>query len=71
MAWLVWIGTGLTLMGLAGLMWCIFATVKARRATKDDAILRQKMQKIVTLNMGALLISALGLMAVVTGIFLT
>ena len=71
MVWLVWIGTGLTLTGLLGLIWCILATIKARRATKDDAILRQKMQKIVTLNMGALLVSALGLMAVVTGIFLS
>ena len=71
MEWLVWIGTGLTLIGLGFLAYCIFAAMAAKRAGLPEAELRAKLQRIVVINMGALLLSALGLMSVVVGIFLT
>ncbi|MBF9037087.1 hypothetical protein LSUCC0246_00975 [Rhodobacterales bacterium LSUCC0246] len=71
MEWLVWIGTGLTLIGLGLLAYCIFAAMVAKRAGQLEAELRTKLQRIVVINMGALLVSALGLMSVVIGIFLT
>jgi hypothetical protein len=71
MEWLVWIGTGLTLIGLSLLAYCIFAAIAAKRAGRPEAELRVKLQRIVVINMGALLLSALGLMSVVIGIFLT
>jgi uncharacterized membrane protein YqjE len=42
----------------------------AKRAGLPEAELRAKLQRIVVINMGALLLSALGLMSVVVGIFL-
>ena len=68
---LVWIGAGLTLVGLLGLVWCIVLTIRARRAGLPDDELRARLQRVVALNLGALAVSALGLMAVIVGIFLS
>lgn len=70
MAGLIWGGTAVTLLGLLGLMWCILAVARARRAGLADAELRSRLQKIVAYNLGALFVSAIGLMMVVAGIFL-
>jgi hypothetical protein len=67
---LVYIGTALALAGLLALAWCIWAAVSAKRAGLPDADLRARLQRIVTINMGALLVSVLGLMTVVLGVFL-
>jgi hypothetical protein len=61
----------IALAGLVVLGWCIWAAVAAKRAGLPDAELRARLQRIVTINMGALLISVLGLMSVVMGIFLS
>lgn len=68
---LVYAGTAIALIGLLVLGWCIWAAIAAKRAGLPDALLRARLQRIVTINMGALLISVLGLMAVITGIFLS
>lgn len=70
MATLVYVGTALALIGMLTLGYCIWAAVAAKRAGLDDAALRARLQRIVTINMGALLVSVLGLMSVVAGIFL-
>lgn len=70
MEWLVWTGTVLALIGLVALGYCIIAAVSAKRAGLPDAELRSRLQRVVAINMGALLISVLGLMSVVIGIFL-
>jgi hypothetical protein len=67
---LVWIGAGVTVLGLAGLIWCIVKVAAARRAGLPDEALRARLQRIVALNLAALLLSALGLIMVVTGIAL-
>jgi hypothetical protein len=67
---LVWIGAGLTLLGLLGLVWCIVLAVRARRSGLPDDEVRARLQRVVALNLGALAVSALGLMAVIVGIFL-
>jgi hypothetical protein len=67
---LVYVGTALALIGMLTLGYCIWAAIAAKRAGLPDEALRARLQRIVTLNMGALLISVLGLMAVVMGIFL-
>jgi len=56
--------------GLIGLIWCVVAGVRVRRAGLDDAALRARLQKLVAVNMAALFLSVLGLMLVVLGIFL-
>jgi hypothetical protein len=70
MTWLVFAGTVLAVAGLLGLGWCIVAAVAAKRAGLPDAELRARLQRIVSINMGALLVSVLGLMSVVVGVFL-
>ncbi|MCV2880670.1 hypothetical protein [Actibacterium sp. XHP0104] len=67
---LIWGGAAVSLIGLAGLMRCIMLALKAKRAGLPDAEMRARLQKIVALNMGALAVSAVGLMLVVLGIML-
>jgi hypothetical protein len=67
---LIWIGSAFTLAGVAGLIYCILLATKARRAGLPDDHLRARLQKVVTINLAALGISALGLMLVVAGIIL-
>lgn len=68
--WIIWSGAALTILGLAGLVWCIVSVSRARRAGLDDAALRMRMQRVLAVNMGALAASAIGLMMVVIGIIL-
>ncbi|QFS82135.1 hypothetical protein FIU97_05030 [Roseivivax sp. THAF40] len=68
---LIWAGAAMSLAGLAGLVFCIVKVARARRKSLPDAELRAELQKVVPLNLGALLLSVLGLMLVVIGIFLS
>lgn len=70
MEWLIWIGAGITLLGVALLFYCIFRVARARRAGLEEADLKRQLQSVVALNLGALAISGIGLMAVIVGIFL-
>jgi len=67
---LVWIGALLTLVGVAGLIWCVMIAVRAKREGLDDDAMKAKLQKVVALNMAAMGVSAIGLMCVVLGIML-
>ena len=67
---LIWIGTLVTLIGLAGLIWCILKVQRARKDGLDDEAMKARLQSVVALNMGALFLSAIGLMMVVVGIVL-
>ena len=67
---LIWIGAAVTLLGLAGLVWCIIKVARAKRQGLDDAALKDELQKVVAFNLGALFLSAIGLMMVVLGILL-
>ncbi len=68
---LIWIGALITLLGLAGLVWCILKVQRARKKGLDDNALKAELQKVVALNLGALFLSAIGLMMVVVGILLS
>lgn len=65
---LIWGGALVTLAGLGTLLWCIVAVWRARRAGLADDMLRARLARVVTVNLGALLVSAIGLMLVVVGI---
>lgn len=67
---LIWAGAALTLAGLAGLVWCILLAAKAKRSGLDDAAMRAELRRVVTINLAAVGVSALGLAAVVAGIVL-
>ncbi|MQY43031.1 hypothetical protein GG681_10285 [Epibacterium sp. SM1969] len=67
---LVWIGTAVTLIGFLGLMYCVVKVALAKRKNLSDDDLRAEVQKLIPINLGTLLLSALGLGLVVVGLFL-
>jgi hypothetical protein len=68
---LIWIGAGVSLLGVGGLVWCILLAMRARKSGMEDEAMRTELQRVVVLNMAALGVSALGLMMVVAGIILS
>lgn len=71
MTWLVWTGTVLALCGLALVLYCIFAALRVRRSGLPDEQMKARLQRVVIINMVALLISALGLMSVVFAVIVS
>jgi hypothetical protein len=67
---LIWIGAAMTLSGVALLTYCIILARKAQKAGGTEDEIRARLQKVVALNMLALMISACGLGAVTIGIIL-
>jgi hypothetical protein len=70
MTLVIWSGAALTLLGLAGLVWCILLAFRAKRSGLDDAAMKAALRRVVALNLGALALSGLGLMLVVVGVIL-
>ena len=68
---LIWGGAAISLVGLMGLLVCVHRVAKAKKATQSEEELRYAVKQALPLNLGSLLVSALGLMAVVVGILLT
>lgn len=66
----IWIGALVSVSGLAGIVAVILQVRRARREALPEPELRARLQRAVALNMGALGLSALGLMMVVIGIML-
>lgn len=71
MDWLIWGGAVLTLIGVGLLAYCIAIAIKARKQGGSDAEVQARLQKLVALNMLALVISAMGLGGVTIGIILS
>ena len=67
---IVWIGAGLSVLGMIGLVWSIVRVAGAKRRATSDEELRAAVQKVLPLNLGALFLSVIGLMLVIVGIFL-
>lgn len=67
---LIWSGAALSVLGLAGLVWCILKVSRAKRAGVDDDAMRAVLKTVLPLNLGALFLSVFGLMLVIVGIFL-
>lgn len=66
----IWGGAILTLLGVAGLFWCVALAMKARRQKLPDEAMKALLQRVVVLNVAALGVSALGLMLVVFGVII-
>jgi len=71
MGWLVWVGSGMTIVGLGILIWVIVSVARARSAGLDETAMKAKLQRLVAWNMGAMGLSALGLMTVIIGFTLS
>jgi hypothetical protein len=67
---LVTLGTVVSVIGLAGLVYCIVAIFRARRAGLSDDALRGRLARLVPLNLGALLLSFIGLGMILVGALL-
>ena len=70
MDWLIWTGAVLSLVGLAGLIWCIVWVARGRRSGLPDEEMRTLLKRAIPLNLAALFLSVIGLMLVILGIFL-
>lgn len=64
----IWIGAALSLVGLGGIAYSIITVAKAKRANLSDEDLRARIAKVLPINLGALLVSTIGLMAVIIGV---
>ena len=67
---MIWAGAAISIVGLAGIVWCILRVARARRAKLDDAAMRAVLQSVIPMNMGALFLSVTGLMLVAVGVIL-
>ena len=67
---MIWAGAALSLLGLAGIVWCILRVSKARKAGLGDEELRAAVAAVLPVNLAALFLSMFGLMLVVVGVIL-
>lgn len=67
----IWGGAILTLAGIAGLIFCVVLAMRAKREGLTGVAMEARLRRVVTLNLGALAISALGLMLVIVGVILS
>lgn len=67
---LVGLGAVISVIGLVGIVLSIVQVRKAKKTARDDAELKARIQKALPLNLGAFLLSVLGLMCVVVGVLL-
>lgn len=70
MHYLIWPGTVVALVGVAGIAWAAISVLRARAAKLDEAAMRARMQRAIAMNLGFFLLAVLGLMAVVIGVIL-
>ncbi|CUJ12775.1 hypothetical protein [Cognatishimia activa] len=68
MEWLIWVGTAISLVGLAGLILSIIRVARLKKQQLADEELRAAVQKVMPLNLGSLFLSVIGLMVVMVGI---
>jgi len=67
---IVWIGAALSVIGLCGITYSIVAVLRAKRAKLPDEELLARISRILPINLGALFVSMIGLMAVIIGVML-
>ncbi len=67
---MIWAGALMTTLGLCGIIYSIILVRRAKRDDLEDAVMRERLGKILPLNLAALFMSALGLMVVIVGIAL-
>ncbi|RPE71139.1 hypothetical protein EDD53_0252 [Pacificibacter maritimus] len=68
---LIYAGVALTLSGVALLIYCIVQAAKAKKQGGTDEDIRARLQRVIALNLVALMISAIGLGAVTIGAILS
>lgn len=66
----IWIGAALSALGICGIIYSIVAVARAKRAGLSDEDLRARVSAILPINLIALFVSMIGLMAVIIGVML-
>ena len=70
MDWLVISGIAVCLVGVAGIIHSLVRVMLLRRAALPDPELRDKLQRLVPINVGSLMLAVLGLCMLVFGLLL-
>ena len=65
---LVWAGIALTGAGLAGLGWVIWSAIRIRRHRLAGKDMQTALGRLVPVNLGALVLSGVGLACVAVGL---
>ena len=68
---LVWSGAALAVIGMAGVLYSMVAVARAKRQNLTDEEMRDRIRKMVPINLGSLFIAMIGLMMVVVGVMLS
>ena len=68
MAFVIWGGAAVVMLGLVGLMYCAQQSMKARHLPEEEA--RVVMARVVVWNLASMGVAVLGLMTVVMGLVL-
>ena len=68
---LIWIGTVISVIGLAGILLSIGRVMRAKKENLPDDEMRDRISKILPINLGSLFLSVIGLMMVILGISLS
>ena len=68
---LIWIGVVISVVGIIGIVLSIVRVRRAKKTTKSDEELRAAIQAVLPLNLGAFLVSVIGMMCVVIGVILS
>ena len=68
MSVLIPVGSVITLVGIILLFRCIYRVTKAKKSRLSDEELKAVLQSTVSANLGALFLSATGLITVIIGI---
>ena len=68
---MIYVGAGLAVAGLIGVLWCIRKAAWLRRAELDDAAIRSELNRLIFAHMAAIGAAFLGLGLLVTGLLLS
>ena len=68
MTYVLWIGTAVTLLGVAGFLYCALIALRARQ--RDPAAAQAALRAFLLWNMASIGVAFIGLMMVVTGLIL-
>lgn len=70
MTWLIILGALITLIGVAGLVYCIWKSNRVRISDQESNEAVEAMQRLIPVHLASLCVSCLGLIIVVVGILL-
>ncbi len=70
MEFLIYVGAGISLIGIVGIILSVIQVRRAKATAKDDDELKARIQAAMPLNLGSFFVSVIGLMCVVVGVIL-